>query len=117
MNSNRAYLFSIFTTIIALVSNVYFMTALGLGLFVFATTDFLDKVGKGLPILEAMLFIACLQWVVGPYIDYVTEYRHYKYHMYVPEEAYMDLVVPSLLLFALPIYYVATKIDYVFFLS
>ncbi len=117
MNKNRAYILAIFTTLLALVSNVYFVTALGLGLFVYTLADFLEKIGEGLPILEAMLFIACLQWIVGPYIDYVTEYRHYKYHMYVPEEAYMDLVVPSLFLLALPVYYTSNKIDYAFFLQ
>jgi hypothetical protein len=115
MSSSRAYWLSILTIIIALLSNVYFVTALGLGLFVFALTDFLDKVGKGIPILEAMIFIACLQWILGPYIDYVSEYKHYKYHMYVPEEEYMNLVVPALFLFALPMYYITGTIDFAFF--
>lgn len=117
MSSARAYLFSIVAMIIALMSNAYFMSVLGLGLFVFAATDFLEKIGRGIPILEAMIFIACLQWIVGPYIDYVSEYRHFKYHMYVPEEAYMDLVVPALFLFALPVYYISNKIDYSYFLG
>src|SRR5882762_10043027 len=100
-----SYLLAIFITIIALLSNSYFMTALGLGLAVFVILDFIEKVGKIIPILEALLLVSCLQWIVGPFIDYVTEYYHYKYHMYVPEEAYMDLIVPSLFLFALPVYY------------
>ncbi len=115
--SMRAFLFSALVAVIALASNAYFMSALGLGLFTFAIVDFLDKVGKGIPILEAMFFIACLQWVVGPYIDYLIEYRHFKYHMYVPETAYMDLVVPSLFLFALPLYFISNRIDYSYFLN
>jgi hypothetical protein len=113
-SSRRAYLLAIFTALLVLLTNGYFMTALGLGLTLFATVDFIEKIGKSIPVLEALLFIACLQWIAGPYIDYATEYRHYKYHMYVSEESYMDLVVPSLFLFAFPIYYVSRKINYAF---
>jgi hypothetical protein len=117
MSSSRAYFLFAFVSVIALANGVYVITALGLGLCVFSGTDFLDKIGKGLPILEAMVFIACLQWILGPYFDYMTEYKHFKYYMYVPEQEYMNLVVPALLLFAIPIYVTSNKINYSFFLG
>jgi len=112
----RPHLFAISTIFVVLLTNGYFVTALGLGLSVFVMMDFIEKVGKSIPVLEVLLFIACLQWIVGPYLDYVTEYKHYKYYMYVPEETYMNLVVPSLFLFALPVYYSSTKINSAFFI-
>ena len=108
---------AILTSLAMLLSDGYFVTALGLGLFVFVLVDFVEKIGNTIPILEALLLISCLQWILGPYIDYVTAYHHYKYYMYVPENTYMDLVVPSLFLFAIPIYYFSTRIDYAFYLQ
>lgn len=60
---------------------------------------FFQRIGNTLPILEFMLFVAGMQWILGPLIEYNTPFEHYKYHMYVPEEEYMGLVVPSFLLF------------------
>jgi hypothetical protein len=112
LNSWRSYLLAILTTVTVLVSEGHIMTAFGLGMFVFVLVDFVEKLGNTIPILEAMLLISCLQWIVGPYIDYVTAYKHYKYYMYVPEEMYMNLAVPALFFFALPVYYFSAQIDY-----
>jgi hypothetical protein len=95
----------------------YYLTALGIGLLIFSFLDFVEKVGNTLPILELMLFIACLQWILGPYIDYNSTHQHYKYYMYVKEDVYMDLVVPSLYLFAIPIYFFSNKVNYIIFLD
>ncbi len=116
-NNGRLFLFATIITLAALLNGGYLVTALGLGLFTFVLFDFVKKIGKTIPILEALLLISCLQWILGPYIDYVTKYKHYKYYMYVPEQTYMNLVVPSLFLFALPLYYFSSRIDYAFYLQ
>lgn len=62
---------------------------------------FFQRIGNTLPILEFMLFIAGMQWILGPLIEYNTPFEHYKYYMYVPQDEYMGLVVPSFLLFSI----------------
>ena len=57
----------------------YYLTALGIGLLIFSFLDFVEKVGNTLPILELMLFIACLQWILGLYIDFNSTHQHDKY--------------------------------------
>lgn len=117
MNTWRSYLLAAITASVIYLKGDYYLTALGLGLTVFVFLDFTEKLGKTIPILEVMLLIACLQWILGPYIDYKSTYHHFKYYMYVNEDVYMDLVVPSLILFSIPIYYFSKKIDYLAFLN
>ncbi|MCZ2223421.1 MAG: hypothetical protein LC122_07300 [Chitinophagales bacterium] len=112
-----SYLLAGITASILYLSGEYYLTALGIGLLIFSLLDFTNKIGKTIPILETMLVIACLQWILGPYIDYNSTYQHYKYYMYVNEEEYMNLVVPSLFLFAIPTYYFSNKINYIAFLN
>ncbi len=61
----------------------------------------MKRAGNGIPIFGLLLLIAALQWVVGPWLSYTFFDDHYKYHMYVPEEEYMWLAVPSLLFLSL----------------
>lgn len=112
-----SYLLAGITASVLYLSGEYYLTALGIGLLIFSLLDFTNKIGKTIPILETMLVIACLQWILGPYLDYNDTYQHYKYYMYVNEEEYMDLVVPSLYFFAVPVYYFSNKINYVIFLN
>jgi hypothetical protein len=75
-------------------------TIIGLIAVIFILFVFLDKLGKTIPLLEFMLLISGLQWIVGPIIEYNTPYEHYKYYMYVPENEYMQVVVPAFLVYA-----------------
>jgi len=86
---------------------------MGLGLSTYVLIDFVEKIGNTIPVLELILLLMCAQWVIGPYVDYNAPVQHYRYHMYVSEERYMDLIVPSLILFFLPTYYCSSKINYV----
>lgn len=65
--------------------------------------DFVNRLGKGIPILELMLLIAGLQWIIGPIIEYNFPTNHYKYYMYVEEPAYMGFVVPAYLAFVVAV--------------
>lgn len=116
MSKRRLYI-PIIVTLLVLLNSDYSVTALGLGLCAFVFIDFVEKIGYTIPVLEAMLLIACIQWIVGPYIDYISEYQHYRYYMYVSEERYMNLVVPSLFFLSLPIYYFTRSINYAFFID
>lgn len=71
----------------------YFAAAVGItsvGLI-----SFLESSKEGLPILNLMFFVACLQWLFGPFLDYEFFNSHYRYHMYVEAEEYFSLLIPA----------------------
>lgn len=74
-----------------------FWSAVGIAFALFLVYYFVLKIGHEIPIRESIALMACLQWVVGPYIDFHTAATHYKYHMYVDEAIYMAYAVPGVL--------------------
>ena len=80
-----------------------FWTTIGVILTGLITLRFISQLGKSLPILELMLFIAAAQWVIGPLIEYNTPISHYKYFMYVDQQRYMSYVVPAFGAFSLAV--------------
>jgi hypothetical protein len=57
--------------------------------------EFVRGIGKTIPILQLLLLVAGLQWILGAFIEYRTDFQHYKYYMYVSEKVYMSYVVPA----------------------
>ncbi|WP_162056426.1 hypothetical protein [Pontibacter pamirensis] len=57
--------------------------------------------GEGIPINLVIIFLACLQWVIGPILSYYTGINHPFYGMQVPEEAYLSFAIPGVVLFHL----------------
>ena len=78
-------------------------TTIGVILSGLIALRFISQLGKSLPILELMLFIAAAQWIIGPLIEYNTPSLHYKYFMYVDQQRYMSYVVPAFGAFALAV--------------
>lgn len=74
------------------------MTSVGLAFSLFIVLDFIDQLGKSYPIKQLIVMLASLQWIVGAKVSYEYGKIHYKYYMYVEEELFMSLVVPSVLL-------------------
>lgn len=70
---------------------------IGLAFFIVLFIDFTQKTGNQLPIPEMIVFIAALQWIIGPIIDYHNGEEHYKYKMYITEDIYMGYVVPGVI--------------------
>ena len=101
-NLQSALLISAIVTFLLLL-NQSLMTAIGLGWSLFLFLLFLQKLGRGFPVLELMLLMAALQWIVGAKISYASEYSHFRYYMYVEEAAYMGVVVPGVIAFSLGI--------------
>ncbi|MBI9061932.1 MAG: hypothetical protein JEZ14_08070 [Marinilabiliaceae bacterium] len=99
MPNQNNILFSGILALIFLVTGTYFWSAIGLGLALFYFLRVIDGMGQRIPIVDLMTAMSALQWIVGPYIDYVNEAHHYKYHMYVDESTYMSFVVPAILAF------------------
>jgi hypothetical protein len=80
-----------------------FWTTTGVILTGLIALRFISQLGKSLPILELMLFIAAAQWIIGPLIEYNAPSLHYKYYMYVDQQRYMSYVVPAFGAFALAV--------------
>ena len=80
-----------------------FWTTIGVILTGLIALRFISQLGKSLPILELMLFIAAAQWIIGPLIEYNAPSLHYKYFMYVDQQRYMSYVVPAIGAFALAV--------------
>ncbi|WP_053971360.1 O-antigen polysaccharide polymerase Wzy [Mangrovimonas sp. ST2L15] len=81
----------------------------GVILVIYIFWQFIDALGKTIPIMELMMLIAGLQWVIGPIISYGQETSHYKYYMYVDQSTYMSYVVPAFFCFCLPLFLMLKK--------
>lgn len=84
---------------------IYYWSSLGLILTVLLFWDFTRKCGDTIPIPELMVLFAALQWIIGPYIDYLNDFEHYRYKMYVSEDVYMTYAVPVVLAFKAGLFY------------
>jgi len=78
----------------------YWLSGLGVSAFVYYLVRLLQESGIDLPIESFILVMASVQWIIGPVLVYAGLSDHYKYHMYVPEEQYMALAVPGVILFS-----------------
>lgn len=83
----------IFLVFLLAFYNMPVATVIGLTYTVFIFILFVQRLGMSVPILELILLIACLQWVLGPFIAYSLGNSHYKYFMSLPEEYYMSFIV------------------------
>jgi hypothetical protein len=57
--------------------------------------------GEGIPVNIVMVFMACLQWIVGPILSYYTGINHPFYGMQVSENYYFSYVIPGVILYHL----------------
>ena len=83
---------------------VYWLSAIGAGATAFFGARLILDAGEDLPIESFMLVLASFQWIIGPIMAYEGFSDHYKYFMYVPEDEYMALAVPGVLMFSLGLY-------------
>lgn len=79
----------------------------GIILVLFVIWQLMTKIGKDLPVLDISFVIAGLQWIIGPYFDYLTTVTHQKYYMYVSEDIYMSIAVPLFLALITPYYLIS----------
>jgi hypothetical protein len=89
---------------ICLLAGFYWLSAVGVGAFVYFVARLLRESGEDLPIESFVLFMASLQWIIGPVLAYAGYSNHYKYYMYVPESDYMQLAVPAVLALSFGLY-------------
>jgi hypothetical protein len=80
---------------------LYWLSALGLGVFAYALVRYVDSLGHSLAIIEIISVIASLQWLAAPLLAYGFGNIEPKYRMYVPQEEYMAFAVPGVLMLIL----------------
>jgi hypothetical protein len=85
--------------------------ALAVGISVGALFSFIDSSKNTFPVLNFVFFVACLQWLLGPFLDYTFFNSHYRYHMYVEAEEYFSLVIPSVLALGLGLSWLKSSIN------
>ena len=73
------------------VSNVVLVATLSFMVFY----EFSRRIDQGLPLMQIGALLACLQWLVGPMVSYLSSSHHDRYFMYVPEEYYFRYAVPA----------------------
>lgn len=89
---------------LVLIANGYLLiSAVGIAFTSFLFFSLLDDISNRIPIEKIILFMAALQWILGPFLTYHGYGDHYKYYMYVEEPTYMALAVPGVFAFWLGI--------------
>lgn len=83
----------------------YYMSGLGMALFAGAAAKFIQDLGKRIEIRDMIAFMSILQWIVGPVMAYHFLPYDELYYMAVPEEVYMNYVVPVCYFMVLGLYF------------
>ena len=103
-DASLPFILGTLAVMISLLFGVYWLSALGMGAFTYYFVRLLLEAGVDLPIESFILVTASLQWIVGPMLAYAGFSHHYKFYMYVPEDEYMALAVPGVILLSLGLY-------------
>ncbi|MEI6456969.1 MAG: hypothetical protein WCO93_11825 [bacterium] len=90
--------------LLEILTGFYYMTALGLALFAGITVKFLQDLGKRIEIRDLIAFMSVMQWILGPVMAYHFLPYDDLYYMAVPEQVYMDFIVPFCFLMVLGLY-------------
>ncbi len=78
-----------------LFSGLYFVSAIGLAVSAGVFVKFVQDLGKRIEVRDLIAFLALMQWIVGPVLAYNVLPYDSLYYMAVPEEQYMNYVVPA----------------------
>ncbi|MEO5366510.1 MAG: hypothetical protein H7831_09180 [Magnetococcus sp. WYHC-3] len=88
-------------------------SVVGLAMVTFFFLNYISSLGKNLAIMELIAFVAALQWVLGPIIEYnLDAISDSKYRMYVGESLYLGYAVPSMALFTMGLFMFRRNIDF-----
>ncbi|MFM7165638.1 MAG: hypothetical protein ACKO3T_10360, partial [Planctomycetaceae bacterium] len=64
-----------------------------------AVYEFQKRLDQGVPLLQLTALIAVLQWLVGPILNYSSDYEYGRYQMYVAEDVYFQYAMPATCLY------------------
>ena len=85
-------------------TGLYFVSVLGIALFVCVATKFFQDLGNRIEIRDLIAFMALMQWIIGPVMAYNILPYDELYYMAVPEDTYMNFVVPFCYFMVLGLY-------------
>lgn len=85
-------------------TGLYYMSILGIALFACTATKFFQDLGNRIEIRDLIAFMSVLQWIIGPIMAYNILPYDELYYMAVPEETYMNFVVPVCYFMVLGLY-------------
>lgn len=57
--------------------------------------EFQKRLDQGVPLLQLTSLLAVLQWLIGPVLNYSTEFAYGRYSMYVDEAEYFQFAIPA----------------------
>ena len=78
-------------------------------LFAFSASKFILTLGKKIPILELIYFLASAQWLLGPFFAYRLPVAFQKYDMAVSEQDYYLVLLPCMFAFSLGLFWINQK--------
>jgi hypothetical protein len=87
----------------ALLFGQMLLTSIGLAAAAYSAGWYLRALGDEIAVVPLVALVATAQWVLGPAIAYSTPTTDTRYIMYVPQDQYMDFVVPAVLVFLAPL--------------
>lgn len=90
-------------------TDVYFVSAIGAGLFTLIFIKFVQDLGHKIEVRDLVAFLSLLQWIVGPILAYNVLPYDDLYWMDVPEETYMNYVVPACIALVVGMYFPYSK--------
>lgn len=91
-------------TYLQVSTGLYYMSVLGIALFVCVAVKFVQDLGNRIEIRDLIAFMATLQWIIGPVMAYNILPYDELYYMAVPEATYMEYVVPVCYFMVLGLY-------------
>ncbi len=83
---------------------MYILSVIGLLVFIFFTFRFIFRLGQTIEIRDIMVFLALLQYIVGPVLSYQYYTDRIFYYMAVPEKTYMDYTFWATISFIVGLY-------------
>jgi hypothetical protein len=64
-------------------------------IFLVVAYEFQKRLDQGVPLLQLTSLIAVLQWLVGPLLNFSSEFQYGRYQMYVSEAVYFEFALPA----------------------
>ncbi|MBB6610326.1 hypothetical protein H7F15_04690 [Pontibacter sp. Tf4] len=86
-------------TLLLIFTSLSFWAITGALFFTYIFVNLLFGFGEGIPVNLVVIFIATLQWVIGPILSYYTGINHPFYKMHVPEDVYFSYIIPGAILY------------------
>lgn len=89
----------IVTVLLLFLTSLSFLALAGALFSLYIFNSLILGFGEGIPINLVIVFIACLQWIIGPILSYYTGVNHPFYGMQIPEEEYFSFALPGVVLY------------------